>query len=497
MSHETARTVSRNATVMLGAQGVTWVSSFILMIFLPRYLGSEDYGQLYLATSLALMAQVFIDFGGSYYIAKEIARDPSQAAPLIANSIGLRVVLTLVSLLLLFLFTVVGGYPLQVKILVLILGAAKLWEGILAVFTSTFQGFERMEYRSLSSITERVFLTAVAVPVLLLGGDSAAIAVIMSLSTLVSFLVGFRFLRRLVHRLPRISWNLAWGLAKAGVPYLLMAIFAVIYYRINAIMLSLLATESVVGWFGAAFRFFDILMFLPNILSLAVFPVLARIGGEQRNVSRTTRKSLDVILLAGIPICLGTYAFAEGIIRTLFGLEQYAESLPILQVLSPGLLLVYVDFILVTALVAFDRQRQWSIIALLAIPLSIALNYVLIPLFQSGMGNGGIGSALATNIVELFIMVSAVILMPKGVIRGDGYRVPLKAIAAGGVMGGAIWVLQQTLLPWFVVAPLSLATYVSTLWGLRVLEVHEREFLRDFLTVKGLKRALSTGRETG
>ena len=498
MSFETARTVSRNAVVMLGAQGVTWVSSFVLMIFLPRYLGSEDFGQLFLAMSLALMAQVFIDFGGSYYIAKEISRDPSQAAPLVANSIGLRLGLTMISILALMLFVVIGRYPTPVRILVLILGAAKFWEGISAVMVSTFQGFERMEYRSIASITERVLLTAIAVPILIMGGNSTVIAAIMSVSTLASFVVGFFFLRRLVPRLPRISWTQAWSLAKEGLPYLLMAIFAVIYYRVNAIMLSLMTTETVVGWFGAAFRFFDILMFFPNILSLAVFPVLARMGGQQGNVSRATRKSLDVILLAGIPICIGTFAFAEDIIRILFGLDQYADSLPILRVLSPGLLLIYVDFILVMALVAFDRQRQWSIIALLAIPLSVGLNYFLIPVFQSGMGNGGVGSALATNLVELFIMVSAIVLMPRGILRGDGFAVPLKGVAAGCVMGAVVWLLQQQAeLPWFLVAPLSVVAYAGTLAALRVLEVQEKEFLRDFLSVRGLRRVISAGRETG
>ncbi len=497
MSSDVARTVSRNAAVMLGAQGVTWISSFILMIFLPRYLGSEDFGALYLAMSLAMMTQVFIDFGGSYYIAKEISRDPSNAASLIANSVGLRIGLTVISLLFLIVFVLVGNYPAQVELLILILGVAKFWEGISAVMISTFQGFEHMEYRSLSSITERVLLTAIAVPVLLLGGNSTPIAVIMSLSTFASFLVGLFFLRRLVHNFPRISWGMAWKLAKEGLPYLMVAIFAVIYYRINAVMLSLLATETVVGWFGAAFRFFDILMFLPNILSLAVFPVLARDGSGKGKISLATRKSVDVILLAGIPICIGTYAFAGDIIRLLFGFEQYAQSLPILKVLAPGLLLVYVDFILVTALVAFDRQRQWSIVALLAIPLSIALNWLLIPIFQNQMGNGGVGSALATNLVELFIMASAIILMPKGVIRGNGFAVPLKGIAAGAIMGGVIWLLQQVSLPWLLIAPVSAGVYGTALFALRVFEDHERELLRDFLSVKGLRRVMSAGRETG
>jgi O-antigen/teichoic acid export membrane protein len=90
MSKDIATSIARNATVMMGSQVVTWVSSFVLMMFLPRYLGSEDYGRLYLAMSIAMIAQVFVDFGGAYYIAKEIARHRDRAPSLIADSIGFR-----------------------------------------------------------------------------------------------------------------------------------------------------------------------------------------------------------------------------------------------------------------------------------------------------------------------------------------------------------------------------------------------------------------------
>jgi O-antigen/teichoic acid export membrane protein len=496
VSTGTTQSVSRNATVLLGSQLVTWTSTFILMIFLPRYLGSEEYGRLYLAMSLAMMTQVFIEFGGAFYIAKEIAKTPDHAPSLIANSVGLRVFLSLISIAALFVFTLVGGYPPRVRLLIGILSIAKLWEGSLAVYISTFQGFERMEYRSISSITERVVLTAIAVPALLLGGDAVIVAVIMALSTLLSFLVASRFLRRLVRSLPRIQWRAAWGLAKAGLPYLFMAIFAVIYYRINAVMLSLMTTESVVGWFGAAFRFFDILMFLPSILSMAVFPVLARKAHQQNNVSRTTGKSLEVILLAGIPMSIATFVFASDIIRTLFGLREYASSVAVLQMLSPGLFLVYIDFVLVTALVALDRQRQWSVVALLAIPLSIGLNYLLIPLYQGQFGNGGIGSAMATNITELFIMVAALVLMPKGVLGGHSVGVALKGGAAGLCMAGTVWLLQGTPVPWMLSGIAGFAVYSGAIWILGLPEDRERELLRGLVSVDGIKRVLSARRRT-
>lgn len=496
MTTAAAHSVSRNATVLFGSQLVTWASSFILMIFLPRYLGSEEYGRLYLAMSLAMMTQVFIEFGGAFYIAKEIAKSPENAPSLIADSIGLRLFLSLIAILALFLFSVAGGYPPRVQLLIAVLSTAKLWEGALAVYMSTFQGFERMEYRSASSITERVALTAAAVPALLLGGDALIVAALMASSTFASFLVASHYLRRLVPVRPRIHWRSAWGLAKAGLPYLLMAVFAVIYYRINAVMLSLMATESVVGWFGAAFRFFDILMFLPSILSMAVFPVLARQAGTQSGITLTTERSLQVILLAGVPMSIATYTFAPDIIGTLFGLAEYAPSVAVLQMLAPGLLLVYVDFVLVTALVALDRQRQWSLVALAAIPVSIALNYLLIPVFQTGAGNGGIGSAAATNITELMILGAALLLLPKGVISRQSAGAALKSGAAGLCMAAVLWLLAGMHLLWVIQGAIGFGVYGVAMLALGGLAPAEKQLLRDVLSGRLFKRAVLSQRRT-
>jgi O-antigen/teichoic acid export membrane protein len=496
MTTQSPHSVSRNATVLLGSQVVTWVSSFILMVFLPRYLGSEEYGRLYLAMSLALMTQVFIDFGGAFYIAKEIAKAPETAPSLIADSIGLRVILSLLSLLVLLGFAVLGGYPPRVQLLIGILSVAKLWEGSLAVYISSFQGFERMEFRSASSITERVLLTATAVPALLLGADAVLVAGLMALSTLASFVVASRFLRKLVHSLPPIRWRSSWRLAKAGLPYLLMAIFAVIYYRINAVMLSQMASESVVGWFGAAFRFFDILMFLPSILSVAVFPVLARKASEKSNIAFTAEKSLQMILLAGVPMSIGTFAFASDIIGTLFGLQAYAPSVPILKVLALGLLLVYVDFVLVTALVALDRQRQWSIVALIAIPFSVVLNYALIPWSQKYYGNGGVGSALATNITELLIMGAALSLMPKGVLGARSIVASLRSCTAGACMLLVIWALTGTHLFWLLKGLIAFMAYCLVMVILGGIEETERRLLKDLISGKIVRKVFVGERRT-
>lgn len=494
MSKDIATSIARNATVMMGSQMVTWVSSFVLMMFLPRYLGSEDYGRLYLAMSVAMIAQVFVDFGGAYYIAKEIARHRERAASLIADSIGFRIGLSILSMLLLALFSWIAGYSWHVQALILILAGAKLWEGPLGVFISAFQGFEEMVHRSVVSIVERVFLTGAGVTALVLGGSSMTIAVIMAASTMLGCALALHRLRPFVPRIPRVNWRNVAGLARAGLPYLMMAIFAVIYYRINAVMLSLMVPEQVVGWFGAAFRFFDILMFFPSILSMAVFPVLSRSVDQKNAVVETTVKSLEIILIVAIPLAIGTYAFSEEIIVTLFGRDDYTGSVAILAALAPGLILVYIDFVLVTALIAMDRQRQWSWVALAAIPFSVALNALLIPYFQGLTGNGGIGSAIATNITEFGILLSALWLLPGGFFPRERLLQPLRTILAGASLIVCLWGFRTIEAPWLLQAFAGTVVYTAAVLLTGALRPEDRAFVLATISPAGLRRLFATGK---
>src|SRR6266404_2680946 len=99
MTYDSATSITKNTTVMMTSQMITWISSFILMMFLPRYLGSDEYGRLYLAISITMIFQIIIEFGGNYSIPKEVSRHPERAPALAANFIGLRVLLWACSLL--------------------------------------------------------------------------------------------------------------------------------------------------------------------------------------------------------------------------------------------------------------------------------------------------------------------------------------------------------------------------------------------------------------
>ncbi|HEV8539341.1 MAG TPA: flippase [Bacteroidota bacterium] len=496
MKSDVATSITKNTSVMMGSQMITWVSSFVLMLFLPRYLGSEDYGKLYLAISIGTMFQIVIDFGGNYLIPKGVARCPEDASQLATNCVGVRMVLWFGSLVTMAILGHFAGYTAEVQILIIILGIAKLWECVGGVFRNCIQGFEAMEYSSIAAIGERVVLMLAAVTALVLGAHSVIIAVIMAISTLVGSALNFRYFRRFVPRMGRIQWDAVKMLMKRGLPYFLYSVFATIYYRIDAVMLSLMVPGVVVGWYGAAHRFFDIFMFLPSIFTTAIFPILSRLSmKEDETQVQTTTKSIEFIVLAGIPISVIVFGYAEHVIQFFFGLQEYAPSVTILKIFSLGLLLVYIDMVLGTTLFATDKQRQWTVVAFAALLLNPIMNYFMIPYTQTHLSNGGIGAAIATLITELAVFIAAVALVPKSILGALNIPVLLKGAAAGGLMAISAALMTHSGIPWMGQGMIACGIYVLSLLLSKTLNPKEIGFLKRFFSLRNLRRVFFPEKE--
>jgi O-antigen/teichoic acid export membrane protein len=498
MNIDIANSVAKNTVVQMAQQLVTWASSFLLMLFLPRYLGPVDYGRLYLAMSVSAIFLMLIDFDGRIGVAKRIARSPEEAAQITVNAFGFRTLFWIVSFAGMMAFAFVADYPMTVRILMLIFAIEIFWLGLRTVLWGLFLGNEMMNYSTAGNITERVFISAVGITALLMGAHVIGVAIIMVTGTLLNFLICVKFSRRLLPVLPKIDWKGARMLIREGFPYLLWTIFGVVYYRIDSVMLSLMTPEAVVGWYGASYKFFDVLAFLPSIYSLSSLPVLSRMWGkDDRMLARTTQKSLEFILIAGIPISAFVFAFAPDIIRFFFGVENYAPSIINLQIFSVGLLLIYIDMVLGTTLFACDKQRQWALVAFFAVLLNVSLNFFAIPYTQAHFGNGGVGASVATLVTEFFIMLSALKIMPKAIMERANVAVSLKAIAAGVLLLASMWGMSLLPIPRLSQLAVCPAIYLGALLALKTFSQTELEFMKSFLSLQKLKSTFAVSKGAG
>ena len=497
MSNQSTRTeigqsVAQNMSVMFGAQVVTWGSSFLLLYFLPRYLGPEDFGRLYLALSIKMILGLFIDFGGNYLIPKEVARSSAKGESILNSYILFRIALWALSIGLLLLFSNLLGYSQHINLLILILVIAKLWEGLSSAFDAYFEGIEKMEYPSFGKIVEKVFVAVFAIGALLLGADSIGVAIVMCIGALLNLIVIYVFSKRVI----RIQYKFDpefFSLFKSGMPFFLFSLFSVIYYRIDAVMLASFTTEQVTGWYGGAFRFFDIVMVLPLLYKTAIFPVFSKLWDNKQGVLESTiGHSMRLMILLGMPAATLIYIFSEPIIHFFMGLEEYRPSIIILKIFALSIPFIYLDIILGSALMgAANRQKAWAVIGLIAIFINVAINWMLIPYTQLIYLNGGIGAAIATLFTEIFVMIAALSLLPREYLKTFKFSYLIKPFLATIVMGiPVILILNYTGIFWWIVMPFAVVLYLISLIMLKTFNEVELNLLKDFST-KSIKNTLS------
>jgi len=132
-----------------------------------------------------------------------------------------------------------------------------------------------------------------------------------------------------------------------------------------------------------------------------------------------------------------------------------------------------VNSVLGATLVSIDRERRMTIVAALAVPVSVGLNLVLIPQFQH------IGAAAVKTAIEVMIFGYLLLNVPRDVLGGASLRVLGKTAAASGAMCAVIFLLGPQHLGVLVLS--GIGTYIVAGIALRLIPDDDLRALRGAL----------------
>ena len=174
------------------------------------------------------------------------------------------------------------------------------------------------------------------------------------------------------------------------------------YFRIDTIMLGVLASEREVGLYSVAFNLMEGTFFIPTIVMAAIFPGLS----QAKHFSAYFRKGVLLLTLSGIAGGSAVFLLAEWIIHLFFAAE-FQSSAEILQILAFAIPLVFWGYLMTQSLVALDHNRIYLGITAGGVLLNVLLNFWLIP------EHGASGAAVATVITEALIPFSCFLMILK------------------------------------------------------------------------------------
>lgn len=456
------------------SQIITWGLSFLLTIFLPRYLGPAGIGQLQLAGSLWAIVAVIATLGTDKLVMKEIARAPDRLNELISTTLLLRTVLFVLAALGMAFYLRLVDYPTQTIWVIWIVGVGALIAQISGSYEAALKGLERMQYTSLATIISFAVGSLFQIVLVLKGYGVMPIAAAGMISTTACLAIQARFLQKHFAFKPSVNHALIRSVFRASLPYFLVSIAMVVYHQVDIVILSLLADEATIGWYGTAIRLFGTLLFIPNVFVVALFPALSRAYAESQSGSnRLAQKSLNLLMLVGIPLGFGMAVIATPIVVLLYG-PSFANSGPVLAILGLVLIMTYMDMLLGFLLISMDRQKTLAVVMLVMTLATIPLDLILVPWAMRTFANGALGGALSYVFTETGIVIAGFALLPKGTFNRENITVVAKLLTAGCVMAALTWVVRDA----FLLIPILVGavTYVGMILILRAIPKEDWDY---------------------
>lgn len=454
------RLVAKNMAYLAGAQLLTIPLAVVTNALYARYLGPAEFGLIYLAATMCGFGVLIIEWGQQGALPALIARDRSQAAVFLGSGFAWRGVTACAVYILLAVLSLALGYGSLFQWVLALSFLTALLNSLAGGYKDSIRGFERTDIPALAHVAQQVLLFVVVMSVLAMGGRLSALLIAGASVAAVAVLGLSRASRRVgIGALQVRRENLA-ILLVTGTPFVFNDIATALRPIVDAVFLSRLAPEEVVGWYAVTRRLVGVLILPATTLMGSLYPTLCRLWAESRDgFAGTTVGALNGVALLAVPAALGCALYPQ-IGVAVFGEEGFGPAEDNLRVMSVFLFLIYFSMPIGSAVLAAGKRRAWSILQCLCLAVGVALNPVLVPWFQDHMGNGGLGLCVAAVITEVLVIAGSIALLPRGVLNRSVLRTLVLAVLSGVPMVAVALVLEGRITP-FAAAPVAVLTYCA------------------------------------
>ncbi len=465
------RRIVKNIWVLLVGQLITWGISFVAIVYLPRYVGATDWGRLAIALAIWAVMSSIINTGTGTHLTKEVARAPEKAEELLGTVLIQRLIIFLISCVFVAAYTYIMQYSKETVTLIWIVALTMPATHTILTLNAIFQGREIMQYIPLIEIFSKGLGLAMCLACIYLGLGINMIASTAIIALSLAAVIQFAILRRYMSIRPTWNTALSFEILRLSWPYFVSSLVLIVYSEIDKLIMPAMVDERTVGWYSVAASLATTLVFIPNILSTAVFPALSRgAAGGSESATRILRKSFDVALIAGVPIGFGLAIVARPLVDLIYQ-SKFPESGPVLSIMSIMLIFTYISTVLGRFLVASGRTNQWTLAMIACIVLAFPLNFLLIPWAERTFANGAIGGALRLFFTEFLMVIFALWMLPSGTLTRDSANTALRIFAAGGVMLAACWYVKDMFVG--ITILVGIVTYALMILVLRVLKAED------------------------
>lgn len=466
-----ARTVFRGTALLGLSRALDRASTFVIVVLIAPRLGAAGVGAFSAAMALYGVFTLAGEAGTTNYLVREISRDKARTASYVVH---LSVVALGVSLLLLAAVEALIphlGYSPTLRTSAAILLLAIPGTVLNSVQEAAFLAHRRVEFETITTFVSSAVYIAVGATLLLSHhGVPSLMWTYVALEYAATF-VYFVLISRYIARLRLVFQRaLAWRLIREMKTFTASSLIQAFFIRPEVVLLSLLASTTQVGYYGAAVRVAELPQFLPEVFMANVFTLLsAAFPHHEARFRDIQAKAVRSMLAFALPLAALILAAAPGIVRLLFG-PHFGPSVPLLRILALSVLFSALIAVFWRSLAARGRQDRVLRVQIEMIAIRLGGGVALIaPL-------AAVGAAIATTVssaIQLGLLVAGATRSgaPASIVR-PAWRFALASAVAGAVT----WLVAELAAVWLAL-PAGVAAYVVSALLFRAVSPDDRELL--------------------
>ena len=390
----------------------------VYSMYTARYLGPERYGTIAFALAFTSIFGVVTDLGINTLTIREVARNKNSATTFLGNLLLIKSILVIITVAFIVVAVNLTGHDrIEIDVTYLI-SISIILSAFNGAFNSLFQAFERIEYISIGSVLSNISMLLGAGYAISQGFGVIGFACIYIFSSTLGLAYTLFVANRLhlTHAL-QIDREMIWPMMKEALPFGITALSGMIYTYADSIMLSSLKGNEVVGWYNAPYRLMLMMLFIPNVINVVIFPVMSRYFTSSPSFLKLIyTKYLKFMLILSLPLGMGTTLIADKIILFVFGVG-FENSIVALKIIIWTIVLTFIGAAFARLLESVNQQRIITKISMVCMVVNVLLNILLIPKFSY------IGSSFVTVVTE-FLLVGSIIFFSYRL----NYGIPLSII---------------------------------------------------------------------
>jgi len=394
---------------------VKMILALIVGIYIARYLGPKNYGVLNYALSFVALIAPLSTLGLNSILTRDIVNDSESVGEILGSAAYLRLIGALLgAIIALLAINFLRPDDEQIFWFIFIVSASSLFQSI-QVVEFWFRAEQKLSAFVVSQICVVLIFTLSKVLLIIIETPLTAFIVVFSLEIAANYIVMF-ILFKVIHR-RHIKWKFnkrrAVELLSQSWPLILSSFAAVIYLKIDQVMLGTMISDEAVGIYAVASKFSEVWYFIPTAIMTVLFPSLLR----RRRISESKyleglQNTLDILAMLALLISIPVTFVAKPIIEILYGVD-YIRAGAVLSIHIWASIFIFMRALLSKWLIA-ENLFHFSIIThgIGAIS-NLLLNLIFIPKY------GIMGAAYAT--VISYSAASYFVLFPSGKTRHIAY----------------------------------------------------------------------------